>query len=282
MATHTAPKTLIFGPGFIGTRLNTDLANSELTKCDVRDLPAVRKEIERTKAEVVINAAGKTGSPNVDWCESHPVETFSVNVSGAINLAIATHEAGCHLIHLGSGCIFYGDSPSPGGWREEDFANPESLYSRSKYAADLALSRFSNTAIARLRMPIDDKPGPRNLISKLAKYDRVVDVLNSVTVVEDLVNAVRKMSEVRATGIFHVVNPGPMRHKDLLNLYKEVVDPKHTYQLIHEDDLVKQGLAVKRRSNCILADTRLSSIGVELRPLGEALRATMEIYGANS
>ncbi|KAL9167426.1 hypothetical protein ABFS82_05G097200 [Erythranthe guttata] len=35
----------------------------------------------------VFNAAGVTGRPNVDWCESHRVETIRTNVVGKLTCA---------------------------------------------------------------------------------------------------------------------------------------------------------------------------------------------------
>ena len=71
------------------------------------------------------------------------------------------------------------------------------------------------------------------------------------------------------------------RHQDLLRLYREVVDPGHTYTLIGEAELVSRGLATHARSNCILASPRLAELGITMRPVDEALRATMTAYAAN-
>ncbi|HEY3821717.1 MAG TPA: sugar nucleotide-binding protein [Polyangiaceae bacterium] len=269
---------VVFGPGFLGHRLAREIPGAVLSRADVTDKAAVLAALREARPEAVVNAAGKTGRPNVDWCESHQTETYRANVLGALILAEACSELGIHLVHLASGCIFYGPSPSPGGWLEDDHANPTAFYSRTKYAADLVLSRLPGVAVARLRMPIDDAPGTRNLITKLAAYPEVIDVENSVTVVADLVAVIGRLLSARATGVFHVVNPGTMRHRDLLALYREIVDPAHRYNLIAEGELLARGLAVKARSNCILQSPRLAALGITMRPIGEALRDTLERY----
>ena len=271
-------RVVVFGAGFLGTRMSREIPGATLSRADITDEVAVLAAIHEAKAEAVINAAGKTGRPNVDWCESHQGETLRANVIGALTLAEACAKAGAYLLHLGSGCIFYGPSPTAAGWLETDHANPSAFYSRTKYAADLVLSKLPGVAVARLRMPIDDAPGDRNLITKLSRYSQVVDVENSVTIVSDLVNVAARLVELRASGVFHVVNPGPMRHRDLLALYREIVDPAHRYELIGEDDLVGRGLAVKARSNCLLASPRLAELGIDMRPTQVALRDTMERY----
>ncbi len=273
--------TLVFGAGFLGERLAGSLPHAVLARgVDIGDRQGVLAALRAHSPTAVVNAAGKTGRPNVDWCERHQTETTRSNVIGALVLAEACAELDVHLLHLASGCIFYGPSPSVGGWREDDFANPISFYSRSKYAADLVLSQMPKVAVVRLRMPIDAQPGPRNLITKLAGYSQVVDVENSVTIVPDLVEVVGALVERKATGVFHATNPGPVRHAQLLSLYREVVDPNHRFTLIGEDELVRRGLTARTRSNCILSSGRLEALGVTMRPSAVALPDVLRQYAA--
>lgn len=273
---------LIFGAGFLGNRLAKEIPNSILLNSDISNQNIISSTLKEYKPTAVINAAGKTGKPNVDWCESHPIETFSSNALGPAILAQACLEQNIYLLHLASGCIFYGPSPSQDGWSEYDFANPSALYSKTKYAADMALSVLPNVGIARLRMPIDHVPGPRNLITKLANYKQVVDVTNSVTIVEDLVHVVNQLVQIKATGIFHVTNPGTMKHKDLLSLYKKHVDPNHSVEYISAEDLTKLNLAQKARSNCILSSNRLKEFNISMRHINLALEDTIIKYSQYS
>ncbi len=270
--------TLITGAGFLGKRFALALPDAELAHVDIADRAAVAELLDRARPAAVVNCAGKTGRPNVDWCETHQPETYRSNVVGALVLAEECQRRGVYLLHMGSGCIFYGPSPAPGGWREDDAANPSAFYSRTKYAADLVLSRLPGVGVARLRMPIDDHPDPRNLITKLAAYKEVVDVENSVTVVSDLIAVTAALVAKRGEGVFHVTNSGTMRHADLLALYRELVDPSHRSTLIGEPELVRRGLAAKARSNCVLASSRLGELGIEVRPVAVALREAMTSY----
>ncbi len=272
-------KILIFGNGYIGNRCHDAWPDSVLSTVHVSSVKDALDEIRRVEPDAVLNAAGVTGMPNVDWCDDHQLETMRGNTTMPLLLADACAQAGVYLLHMGSGCIFYGDSPhADKAWREDDFGNPIPTYSRSKWAADLVLSTLPNVGIARIRMPIDRVPGPRNLIDKLSKYPKVIDVENSVTIVDDMIEVFHQLLEKKATGIFHVTNPGTMRHRELLALYKELVDPAHTCEWISNDDLVKQGLAKKGRSNNFLASERLAELGIHMRPVKEALQDTMEKY----
>ncbi len=272
-------KILIFGKGFVGNRCASAWPDAVLSDVRVSNKEEALAEIKRVQPDAVLNAAGVKGKPNVDWCDTHQMETILGNTLEPIVLAQACQEVGVYLLHIGSGCIFYGDSPHPDKtWREDDFGNPRPTYSRAKWAADLVLSTLPNVAIARIRMPIDHVRNSGNLLQKLAAYPKVIDVENSITVVDDMVSVFRQLMEKKAPGIFHVTNPGTARHREILGLYKDLVDPNHSCEWISEEDLVVQGLATKKRSNNFLASTRLAEVGIAMRPVKEALRDTVEKY----
>ena len=273
-------KTLVFGPGFLGHKIASFLPHAKLSWADITDPEQIAHAIETARPDVVVNAAGKTGRPNVDWCEAHALETWRSNALGPMLLHAACERRSLYLLHLASGCVFYGPSPSPGGWLETDAANPSAVYSRSKYAADLYLQDQPGVGIARLRMPIDEEPGPRNLITKLAAYTRVVDVENSVTLVPDLLRVVAGLLARRAEGIYHAVNPGTLRHAELLEGYRRWVHPEHQTEMLTEDQLVSSGLALRARSNCVLQSPRLDALGLTMRPIQDALEGVLRAYAA--
>lgn len=273
-------KILIFGKGFVGRRCaETWGEEAVLSNVFVVSKGDALKEIQRVRPDAVLNAAGVRGVPNVDWCDLHQMETIRGNTVLPLLIADACQEAGVYLLHVGSGCIFYGDSPHEDkAWRESDFGKPLPTYTRTKWAADLALSTLSNVGIARIRLPIDAVPSPGNLIDKLASFEKVIDVENSVTVIDDMVDVFYQLMQKKGEGIFHATNPGTVRHRDLLALYEELVDPSHTNEWIENEDLVALGLATKGRSNNFLASERLNTIGIHMRPAKEALRDTMQKY----
>lgn len=272
-------KILIFGKGYVGTRCHEAWDGSVLSDVIVSTKEDALAEIQKHAPDVVLNAAGIKGKPNVDWCEDHQLETIRGNAIMPLVLAEACAEAGVHMLHIGSGCIFYGDSEHPDKmWRENDMGNPVPVYSRTKWAADLCLSTLPHVAIGRIRMPLDHIPSPGNLINKLASYPKVIDVENSVTVIDDMVNVFYQLLEKRASGIFHVTNPGTIKHREIIAMYEELVDPEHKNEWISNEELVQQGLATKGRSNNFLASERLAELGIEMRPVLEALRDTMEKF----
>lgn len=269
-------RTLIFGAGWLGYKFK-DYLDAELSLADITSRPAVEEELERFKPEVVISAAGKTGRPNIDWCEEHKLETLSSNVLGPLVLLQACLGRDIFLTHLSSGCIFNGQAPRSSGFTEEDEVSPPSFYSWTKAKADELLKKFP-VLILRLRMPVDKKPHPRNLITKLAGYPKIIDVENSLTVVEDLLYAADELIKKRRTGIYHVVNPGRVRHREIMAWYKELVDSQHDYEIIKPEALLELGLAKAGRSNCVLDTSKLEGEGIKLPEVKERLRDYLKEY----
>lgn len=270
-------KALIFGPGWLGTKFGSYL-NAEVSAVDIANKAAVAAELDRVKPTHVLNTAGKTGRPNIDWCEDHKLETVSSNITGPLVLLRECADRNIHLTQLSSGCIFDGVASGPKGFTEEDTPNPVSFYSWTKATADAILKKFP-VLILRLRMPVDTAPNPRNLITKLASYSHVIDVENSVTIVNDLLLATQQLMERGKTGIYNVTNPGSVRHEDIMRWYTELVDPGHTYTLIHSSDLQESGLTTTGRSNCILDTSKLESEGIALTSAADAIRACLLEYG---
>lgn len=277
-------KILILGKGYLGQRCADAWGEeAELSSARITSVESALAEIDRVKPDAVLCTIGIKGTPNVDWCETHQRETIEGNVIIPLQVAFACQQRGIYMLHMGSGCIFYGDSAHPDkAWRENDFGNPLPTYSRSKWAADLTLSTLPDVGIARIRMPIDHQSNPGNLLEKIAKYPKVIDVENSITVIDDMVNVFYALMQKRAPGIFHVTNPGSIKHREILGLYKDIVDSTHTCEWISNDELVAQGLAAKGRSNNFLASERLAEFGITMRPVHEAVLDTVQKFAANN
>lgn len=274
-------RILIFGgKGYIGSHC-VAVWGKEAIVYDKRitDVDSVIKEIEVHKPDVVLNAAGERGKPNVDWCEDHPIEVIEGNVFLPITIARACQKTGVYFFHIGTGCIFYGDAPYPDKqWREYDPAFPITAYSKTKFAADLLLSMFPHTGIGRIRLPISFIPSTQNFLTKITSFKKVSDVANDATILTDFVPVLYALCEKRAQGIFHLTNRGPLSFRRLIELYEKYVDPRHTCEFVSDASLNEQGINKKQRSNCVLASQRLETLGLSMRPIEEALIETLKKY----
>jgi len=173
-------------------------------KIDVSDLPALRFALKEIKPDAVYNFAGVRTEPNIDWCESHREETIKVNVVGVINAMLAALEVGAYPVQIASGCIYSGGTDKP--YSEEDEPNfYGSFYSRARIVMQNSLRELP-VLQARIRMPLSAKPHPRNLITKIAGFAKIISVPNSVTLMEDLWPSLETVSEKKPVGILNLTN----------------------------------------------------------------------------
>lgn len=245
-------------------------------RVDITDVAALRSAFEKSSPDVVINFAGVRAYPTIDWCEDHKEETMAVNVGGAINVALIAIEKGIYPIQIASGCIYSGDEHR--AFTEDDEPNfTGSFYSRMRIVMQNALKELPVLQV-RIRMPISMSAHPRNLITKIASYKKVISVPNSVTLIEDMFVALEKLSEVRPTGILNLTNDGYVTHSNLLSAYKKIVDPAHEYELIDVKELETK-VTKAGRSNCVLSNVKMKSLGIQMPALDEKrLEEILEYY----
>jgi len=268
-------KGIVFGKGFLGKRI-ADEFGYLLPEINVLDIEKLEECLDKEKPDVVINAVGKTGRPNIDWCEEHKEETVQSNILGAANLCIESVKRGIYFVHLGSGCIYQGDNNGK-GFNEEDepnFYGPQ-FYAKTKIIAEKILKEFPCLQL-RLRMPIDDKPSERNLIDKLKKYPRVINIQNSMTTVPDLLYAMKILIDKRRTGIYNCVNPGTISAAEIMQMYREIINPNHKFEILSLEDLDK--ITIAKRSNCYLNADKLQAEGIKLPEIHKAIKSCLLNY----
>jgi 3,5-epimerase/4-reductase len=268
-------KILIFGNGYVANMFADAYGeDAVISSLRVEDYSDLLEEVKAQKPDVVLNCAGKTGRPNVDWCEDHKMETLASNVVAPVLMARVCEELNIFFVHVGSGCVYAGGPETV--YTEDDEPNFEgSFYSRTKAWSEAMLKEFPVLQL-RLRMPFDSKPGPRNFVTKIVKYEKVISVPNSISVMEDFLKAGMALIEKRATGVFNLTNPGHISHAEILDMYKELVDPSYNYTLFSMEELEK--ITKAGRSNCVLSSDKLETYGVHMRPVHQAVRESLVEY----
>lgn len=265
----SAVSTLLFGSrGYIGMQVQRKFPGAIPSNVDIADPAAVAEELDHVKPDIVINCVGKTGTPNVDWCEDHKEETFRSNVTGPIVLMEECRKRGVYWVHIGSGCIFSGDNGGK-GFSEDDQPNFQgSFYSRTKQWTDAMLQEFigpvdgkGGILILRIRMPFGPEPGPKNLLTKIAKFTKVNDIQNSITYLPDFLDATDQLMRKQATGIFHAVNPGPV---SLYNVACLFADAEHRARPERLTETQAAAMTKAPRSNCVLSTKKIEAAGIRL------------------
>ncbi len=263
---HEAKKVLVFGgkTGWIGQKIVALLKEQNQTvfvassRLENRD--DLKKEIEEINPDYIINCAGVTGKPNVDWCETHQLETLRTNVIGVLNLLDVAALQNIHVTNFSTGCIFEYDEAHPMGsgigFKEEDKPNFDgSFYSKTKGFLEGLVLCYPNVLNLRVRMPITSDFHPKNFITKISHYEKVINIANSMTILDDLLPIAIDMTFKELKGNFNFVNPGTLSHNEILDLYKLYIDPKFTYKnfTVEEQDKILKS----KRSNNELSTEKL-------------------------
>ncbi len=273
-------KVFIFGAtGYFGTHLTNFFKEKNwgviTERVDIRNFLEVKSMLEKYKPDVVLNSAGKTGTPNVDWCETHKAETMEVNVNGSLNIACACNDLGIYFAHIGSGCVYTGNNQEK-GFDEEDEPNfYGSFYSRTKLYSEKLLKEF-NPLQLRVRIPIEGKSTSKNVIDKLLKYEKVISIENSFTVVEDFLPATYELIQRGERGIFNMTNEGSMNHKFLLDKYKEIVEGTKNFEYMSLEEL--ENAVCAPRSNCVLNTDKREKLGIHMPNIEERIVEILEKY----
>jgi len=265
---------LFGGRGWIGGQFTAELDQHGIPYRCAESRMDQEEEVEREllscRATHLITLAGRThgeGISTIDYLEGGRQQTYENvrdNLFGPVILACLAKKHGLHMTYLGTGCIFNYDKEhtlqNDEGFKESDRPNFfGSSYSIVKGFTDRLLhfpGMFDHVLNLRIRMPInDDLESPRNFIRKITTYHKICSIKNSMTVLSDFMPIIRDMVEKKKTGTMNLTNPGVISHNEILDMYRDIVDPTFTYQNF---TLEEQSRVLRSdRSNNRLDTTRL-------------------------
>jgi 3,5-epimerase/4-reductase len=286
------PCVIVFGAnGWIGSKVSEILKGMEV--CFVKatsradDYDAVKKEIiSHGSITHIMSFIGRTHGVyenqqigTIDYLEKPGklVENLRDNLYAPLILSSIAVELGVHFTYLGTGCIFDYDGAHMMGDEKTGFTESDdpnffgSSYSIAKgYTDKMMKNLFAKYVLnVRIRMPITDEIHHRNFITKIVNYEKVCSIPNSMTVLNELLPVMVKMSLSNEVGTINLTNPGVISHNEILEMYKEIVDNSFTWKNFTIDEQ-NQVLASKRSNNC-LDTTRLEAVG-GVKPIKEAVR----------
>lgn len=276
---------ILGGTGYVGMAYQKLLAQKgiEFRSFSRADLnysnPRVLESALRAgKPSFLINAAGYTGKPNVDACESQKSECLAGNAVLPGVIAGACTAAGVPWGHVSSGCIYTGKRSDGSGFTELDPPNFTfrqnncSFYSGTKALGEEVLAGDPNVYIWRLRIPFDYRENPRNYLTKLIRYEFLLDATNSISQLQEFVAATFECWEKRVPfGIYNVTNPGEVTTRQVVeHIAYSGVSQKPFKFFKNESEFM--ALAAKTpRSNCVLSSHKLASVGIRLTEVNEAI-----------
>ena len=104
-------------------------------------------------------------------------------------------------------------------------------------------------------MPISSDKSIRNFITKIITYEKICSISNSMTILDELLPISVEMMKNKETGCFNFTNPGTISHNEILEMYKEIVDPTFTWRNMTIEEQNK--LLLSKRSNNHLDTSKL-------------------------
>lgn len=301
--------TILGATGYVGAAYCQyfESRNIPHTALSRKDVDYTRLEplvgfLEETRPEFLINAAGYTGKPNVDACEEHKAECLSGNAvfPGVVREACA--QAQVPWGHVSSGCIYSGTRPDGEGFREEDPPNFSfrqnncSFYSGTKALGEEVLG-YQETAgegdplwqhgsdpdcyIWRLRIPFDNHENPRNYLTKLIRYPKLLEATNSLSQLHEFVAATFACWEKRIPmGIYNVTNPGRVTTSEVVELIRQSGVCTKNFEFFENEIDFMAKAAKAARSNCVLDTTKLERAGIRMTEVHEAVEKALRSWAA--
>lgn len=285
-------RVLVFGAGgWIGSKIvarfgahNTIISGR--ARLGTFDGSVEREVDEHAPTHVVVcvgrthggsGAGGGTDASTIDFLElggpERLRENLKDNLLAPIEAAHVCAARGIHMTYIGTGCIYTYEDTEGYSDRFTEASAPNffgSSYSAVKGATDALIRMFDKTVLTlRIRMPVDDEMHPRNFITKITSYEKVIDVPNSLTVLPDLLPHMWDLMKRGVTGPLNFCNPGPMSHGRILAMYAATVDPTFewtTFSIEEQDQVLKA-----KRSNCALDTTRLEALCPTVRSAEDAV-----------
>jgi dTDP-glucose 4,6-dehydratase len=289
-------KILVYGSnGWIGNQFIQILNQNNLdyvcgkSRCDNED--ELMKEIDNVNPTNIISFIGRTHGiidnvkySTIDYLEQEGklVENINDNLYSPLLLSHISNLKGIHYTYIGTGCIFKFDESHPyeqetNGFNENDKPNFfGSSYSIVKGFIDRLLHLNNNVLNLRIRMPITGEENSRNFITKIINYKKICSIKNSMTVLPELLPLVLEMMKNKITGTINFTNPGLISHNEILDMYKEIVEPDFVYENFSLEEQRK--ILACDRSNNYLDTTKLENIFPNVKNIKEAVKDCLYKY----
>jgi dTDP-4-dehydrorhamnose reductase len=276
---------LLGGTGYVGRAYQRLFLKRGLPfKCvrrselDYTDSTMLLQALRVDRPKFLINAAGYTGKPTVDACESNKAACLFANAILPSRIGNACTEAGIPWAHVSSGCIYSGTKSANIGYAETDTPNftfrdlQYSFYSGSKALGEELLAGLPNMYIWRLRMPFDHIEDNRNYLSKLMFYPKLLEATNSLSELQEFTAATLASWEKQIPfGTYHVTNPGIVSTREIVELIKLSGLCKKQFSFFANELEFMQTTTRTPRSNCILDSTKLRGFGINLTEVHDAI-----------
>jgi len=288
---------LVYGSnGWIGSQFVKLLTSKNISyfmgKSRIDDEKHLALEIDEVNPTHIVSFIGRTHGKigekvytTIDYLEQDGklLENVRDNLYSPLLLSEECRKRKIHFTYLGTGCIFKFDDEHPFGIEENGFTESSmpnffgSSYSVVKGFTDRLMKLYDDSVLnLRIRIPITGSYNKRNFITKITTYEKVCSVPNSMTVLPELLPYVLEMMKNKDTGTINLTNPGLISHNEILDMYKEIVDPEFTYNNFSIEE--QRAILAADRSNNYLDTTKLESLFPNILNIKDSIRNCLIQY----
>ncbi len=192
--------------GLTRTNATPNLFHEGITG-DLTDPGEIAKGIIQLKPSVVLHAAALASH---EACEADPALATRINVEATRVLARAAQEAGAQFIYISTDAVFDG---ARGDYTETDEPSPFSVYGETKLRGEQQARNETAALVVRTNFFGWSPGGHRSIleffVNELSAGHNVkgyTDFVVTSTYVQFLLETIRRLVELGATGITHVAS----------------------------------------------------------------------------
>lgn len=281
---------LIGASGYVGgafvrllTKRGIRFQSVSRTNVNYYERDALFNYLKNSGATFLINAAGYSGKPNVDACEIFKADCLQGNAVLPGIIRESCERAGLPWGHVSSGCIYTGTREDGTGFTEEDKpnfcfrTNNCSFYSGCKALGEETLKGTFNTFVWRLRIPFNNEDSPRNYLSKLMQYGRLLDAVNSISHLDESVLACWQCWEKRIPyGTYNITNTGSVTTRDVVVAIKKHLLPNKEFIFFDSEEEFMKVAVNTPRSNCVLDNSKLLKAEIAISNVHDAIEKSLK------
>lgn len=285
---------LLGGSGYVGMAFQQQLTAAAIeyqvvarSSVDYSDRAVLRDFLRGVRPQFLINAAGFTGRPNVDACEFQKADCLDGNAVLPGVIRDVCEELAIPWGHVSSGCIYTGQKPDGGGFTEQDAPNFSfrqdncSFYSGTKALGEEVLVSAERCFVWRLRIPFNNVSSPRNYLTKMMSYDRLLQATNSLSHLNQFAEAsIACFTKQVDFGIYNLTNPGSVTTREVVELIRKHGLSSKEFSFFESEDEFMQVAAKTPRSNCVLDSSKAINAGLPLTHVAEALEESLSNWVA--
>lgn len=247
-----------------------ELLGLDVPEHDVADGAGLRATLRAFRPHVILHAAAWT---DVDGCARDPQQAYRVNGMGTQNVALCAADLDAELIYISTNEVFPGTASAP--YTEWDAPQPINPYGRSKLAGEWYVQHLTRRFMI-VRTAWLYGPGGRNfphrirqLADERGALQVVEDEVGSPTFTRDLAEALVRLMDTHAYGIYHLVNEGiASRYEFACEILRQSGRGHIPVTPIKAETFVRASTPPRYAP---LANTAAAALGIRLRPWQEAL-----------